>query len=146
MWFLNRSDTKRALEVSHLMRKPTICICENKDADQLRGYREDDQRLCFRYLDSTIPLLRKSEISSVKLFSVLVQAGLCRNCSETTLLVFPRGGSSIEDGSRLEIVVLERRGIVLSHPSDIPLCACLRYFCLSTSRFKLSQNANHFCS
>ena len=28
------------------MRKPTICICENKDADQLRGYREADLRLC----------------------------------------------------------------------------------------------------
>ena len=25
------------------MRKPTICICENKDADQLSGYREADQ-------------------------------------------------------------------------------------------------------
>ena len=25
--------------------------------------------------------------------SVAVQAGLCRTCSETTLLVFPRGGS-----------------------------------------------------
>ena len=32
-------------------------ICENKDADQLRGNREADQRLCFRYIDSTIPLL-----------------------------------------------------------------------------------------
>ena len=41
------------------MRKPTICICENKDADQLRGNREADQRLCFRYMDSTIPLLPK---------------------------------------------------------------------------------------
>ena len=39
------------------MRKPTICICENKGADQLRGYREADQRLCFRYTDSTIHLL-----------------------------------------------------------------------------------------
>ena len=25
---------------------------------------------------------------------MLVQAGLCRTCSETTLLVFPRGGSN----------------------------------------------------
>ena len=77
------------------MGKPTICIGEYKDADKLRGYREADQRLCFRYSDSTIPLLLKSEISSLKLFSVLVQAGLCRTCSETTLLVFPRDGSSI---------------------------------------------------
>ena len=46
------------------MRKPAFCICENKDADQLRGNREADQRLCFRYTDSTIPLLPKSEISS----------------------------------------------------------------------------------
>ena len=44
--------------------KTVFCICENKEADQLRGYREADQRLCFRYTDSTIPLLSKSEISS----------------------------------------------------------------------------------
>ena len=37
--------------------KPTICIGENKDADQLRSNREADQRLCFRYSDSTIPPL-----------------------------------------------------------------------------------------
>ena len=49
-------------EMSHPMGKPTMCIGENKDADQLRGYR--DQRLCFRYSDSTIPLLLKSETSS----------------------------------------------------------------------------------
>ena len=47
--------------MSRLMRKPTICIGENKDADQLRGY----QRLCFRYTDDTIPLLSKSKISSL---------------------------------------------------------------------------------
>ena len=34
-----------------LMRKPTICICENKGADQLRCDCEADQRLCFRYTD-----------------------------------------------------------------------------------------------
>ena len=49
--------------MSHLVGKPTICIGENKDADQLRGYREADQRLCFRYSVSTVPLLLKSEIS-----------------------------------------------------------------------------------
>ena len=46
------------------MGKPTICIGENKGADQLRGNREADQRLCFRCMDSTI-LLLKSEISSL---------------------------------------------------------------------------------
>ena len=54
------------------MRKADFCICENKDADQLRGNREADQRLCFRYMDSTIPLLSKSEISSLSPSSVAV--------------------------------------------------------------------------
>ena len=43
------------------MRKPAFCICENKDADQLCGNRTADQRLCFHYIDSTIPLLSKSK-------------------------------------------------------------------------------------
>ena len=76
--------------MSRLMGKPTICIGENKDTDI---YREADQRLCFRYSDSTIPLLPKSEISSFWLFSVTVQVDLCPTRSETTLLVFPQGGS-----------------------------------------------------
>ena len=46
-------------DLSLVVRKPAFCICENKDADQLRGYREADQRLCFRYTDTTIPLLSK---------------------------------------------------------------------------------------
>ena len=75
------------------MRKPTFCICENKDADQLRGNREADQRLYFRYLDSMIPLLSKSKISSLWPSSVAVQPGLCRTRSETRILVFSRRGS-----------------------------------------------------
>ena len=51
--------------MSRVLRKPAFCICENKDADQLRGNREADQRLCFHYTDSTIPLLSKCEISSI---------------------------------------------------------------------------------
>ena len=47
------------------MRKPDFCICENKDPDQLGVNREADQRLCFHYSDSTIPLLPTSEISSL---------------------------------------------------------------------------------
>ena len=41
------------------MRKPAFCICKNKDADQLCSNGEADQRLCFCYKDSTIPLLPK---------------------------------------------------------------------------------------
>ena len=88
--------------VSRIMRKPDFCLCENKGADQLRGNREADQRLCFCYSDSTIPLLLKSEISSFYLFSVLVQAGLYLTCSETTLLVFPRGGTYLDTSNTTE--------------------------------------------
>ena len=70
------------------MRKSTFCICENKDADQLRGNREADQRLCLRYIDSAIPLLSKSEISSLYSSSVAAQPGLSRTRSETRTLVF----------------------------------------------------------
>ena len=52
-------------KMSRIVRKPAFCICENKDTDQLRSNCEADQRLCFRYSDSTIPLLPKSEISSL---------------------------------------------------------------------------------
>ena len=49
--------------MSRVVRRPAFCIRENKDADQLCGNREADQRLCFHYIDSTIPLLSKSDIS-----------------------------------------------------------------------------------
>ena len=76
------------------MRKPAFCICENKDANQLRSNCAADQRLCFRYTDSTIPLLSKYEISSLQLSSVVVQPGLCRTWSETTkTAVFSQRGS-----------------------------------------------------
>ena len=58
-------EASHGLYLSHVVRKPTFCICENKDAYQLRGNLEADQRLCFRYIDSTIPLLSKSKISSL---------------------------------------------------------------------------------
>ena len=53
------------LHLSRVMRKPDFCICENKGADQLRSNCAADQHLCFRYVDSTIPLLSKSQISSL---------------------------------------------------------------------------------
>ena len=70
------------------MRKPTYCISENKDADQLHGNLEADQRLCFPYTDSTIPLLPKSEISSLYPSSVAVQPGLCGTRSEIRMFFF----------------------------------------------------------
>ena len=65
------------------MRKRDYCLCENKGADQLRGNREADQRLCFRYSDSTIPLLLIAKISSIEPAPVTVQTNLCRTRLET---------------------------------------------------------------
>ena len=55
------------VKMSNVMRKPTFYICEKTKTPvcQLRGNGEADQRLCFRYLDRNIPLLSKSENSSL---------------------------------------------------------------------------------
>ena len=48
---------------------------ENKGTYQLRSNCEADQRLCFRYTDSTSPLLLTSEISSFWPSSVAASIG-----------------------------------------------------------------------
>ena len=84
--FLSTCENKA--HMSCIVRKPDFCLCENKGADQLRGSREADQRLCFRYTDSTLPLLFKSEISSFQPTSVTVQPALCQTWSETPKIGF----------------------------------------------------------
>ena len=79
--------------LSRIVRKSAFCICENKDADQLRGNREADQRLCFRYIGSTIPQLPKSEISSLWPSSVAAQPDLCWTCRKYRRPVFSQRGS-----------------------------------------------------
>ena len=79
---------KNENEPRHEKTNVLFCICKNKGADQLRGSREADQGLCFRYIDRTIPLISKSRIASLWPSSVAVQLGLCRNRSETRMLVF----------------------------------------------------------
>ena len=59
------------------MRRPAFCLSENKDADQLRSNQAAKQHLCFCYTNSTIPLLPKSQFSSLSPSSVVVQPGLC---------------------------------------------------------------------
>ena len=60
------------------MRNLAFWICENKDADQLHGvHAAADQCLCFHYIDSTIPLLPKSQISSLWPSTVTPQPSLC---------------------------------------------------------------------
>ena len=58
MWFQNRSDTNRPVQAQKMARSLKFwslaeeemyyLSSENKGADQLRGYREADLRLCFR--------------------------------------------------------------------------------------------------
>ena len=58
MWFPNRSDTNWPVQAQKRARSLKFWIkvgeelyypsSENKGADQLRGYREADLRLCFR--------------------------------------------------------------------------------------------------
>ena len=92
------------------MGKPALSICENKAADQLHSNCAADQRLCFRYIDSTIPLLSKSEISSLKPSTVVVQPGLCRIWSETpktgfltTRLIYSQGQKFLSDPGCLSL-------------------------------------------
>ena len=63
--------------LSRNMRKPDFCICEIKDADQLRGnreaadqlrgYREADLRLCFRICKNPVFSRRGSFLKAIKL-------------------------------------------------------------------------------
>ena len=60
---VGRQFTDKIFEQRH--KKPGFLHMRNKDADKLRGNRQADQRLCFHYIDSTIPLLYYSYISSL---------------------------------------------------------------------------------
>ena len=51
--------------LSSFMRKPNFSIWENKGTDQLHTNATADQCLCYCYIDRTIPLLPKPEISSL---------------------------------------------------------------------------------
>ena len=59
--------------MSHHIRKPTTSIGENKGADQLCSNCKADQHLCFRFSDSTIPLLHNPRFQAA---SVPVQASV----------------------------------------------------------------------
>ena len=90
--FRDRLPSGGGYYLSLVMRKPDFCLCKNKGADQLHSNCEADQRLCFRYSDSTIPLLLISKIPSFWPSSVAVQPGLCWTWSKLELLVFSHTG------------------------------------------------------
>ena len=71
------------LNLSLRMRKPTIYIGKNKDADQLRGNREADQRPCFRHMDSYYS--SSTYIQSFKLLTL--------SCNCTAWFVWDLGGN-----------------------------------------------------
>ena len=98
--------------MSRGMIKLAFCICENKDADQLRDNREAEQRLYFRYIDSTILLLPKSEISSLyyKPSSVIAQPGLCQTWSETPRTCFLTNRLIYESMSKIRQILKEVKG------------------------------------
>ena len=78
--YIDLKDMKTISVIERLgcvMRKPAFCKCENKGTDQLHGNGATDQLLCFLYIDSTIPILPKSGISSLLISSVAAQPGLC---------------------------------------------------------------------
>ena len=115
------SDIGMYLYLSLVMRKPAFCICENKDTDQLRNNCAADQRLCFRYTDSTIPL-PNCELSRLCPSSVVVQTGLCQTWSETpktgfltTRLIFQASATVTTTCSRTSVRTVGV-SIVMSHP------------------------------
>ena len=75
------SGSNGVMHLSPVIRIAAFCICENKGADHSNC--TDDQRLCFRHIGSTIPVLSKTEISSLYQPYVAVQPGLCLKRSET---------------------------------------------------------------
>ena len=58
--------------MNRIVRKPEFCLCENKGEDQLRSNCEADQRLHFRYTDSTISLLPKSNFKILAIFCIFI--------------------------------------------------------------------------
>ena len=57
------SDPHDRFEPRH--EKTNFLHMRKQNTDQLRGNREADQCLCFRYIDSPIALLSKSKFSSL---------------------------------------------------------------------------------
>ena len=47
MTFFSKPKVAYDHYLSHIVRKPAFCICENKDADQLHGKPEADHAFVF---------------------------------------------------------------------------------------------------
>ena len=71
------------LYMSQAMRKPVYAICEQQRRRSVCASAQSDQHLCCRCLNSIIPLVSISKISSIYLASVAEQAGLSLTWSKT---------------------------------------------------------------
>ena len=85
--------------------------------------READQRLCFRYTDTTIPPLPKSEFSNLYPSSVAVQPGLFRIRSEIRTLVFSRRSSYFRYSQT--IFIQKRHRVCTYHIVKLTICKVL---------------------
>ena len=55
VWYMYNFQVLHSIYKPH-HEKNRVCLCDNKGADQLCSNYTADQRLCFRYTDSTISL------------------------------------------------------------------------------------------
>ena len=124
---------QNALEYfSHVMRKPAFCICEKKGADQLRGNCTADQRLCFRYIDSALPLHPKFSASSHLLW---LYSPVCVDLVENPKDRFSRDMAHLRMYFKISLPMLEQ----VNQSLHCLLCFCkLRrhYFTLKVIIFK----------
>ena len=117
------------------MRKPAFCISETKDANQLRGNREADQRLCFRYSDSTIPLLPTSEFQ-VSSHLVWLYSLVCVRPGRKSLRpVFSQRGSYFLISQMDDV-----RDYILGPPYGTTPAAVLTIENIKMSSFKSNEN------
>ena len=73
IWILTGSDTNQAVQLLEVEGKEEEVLfypsSENKDADQLRGYREADLHLCFRMIMQIVGFLTPGLIYIVDMYS-----------------------------------------------------------------------------
>ena len=79
----DRACTSVRAHMSHVMRKPVCAIFERQRRRSACSSVQSDLYHFFCCLDSIIPLISISEISSLYLASVAAQAGLCLTWSQT---------------------------------------------------------------
>ena len=97
-------------DIWHMLNKKTQVNCEA------------DQGLCLHSIDSTMPLLSKSKISSLWQSSRAIQPGLCQTWSETPKTVF----------SQRDSFFIRTRSV-----STIPIVISTPQFCQSYADFFL---------